>query len=467
MPNKLTLEQVLDKSPPPFPLYVWQKEDIREATQHDRFALFLPVGSGKSVISTMIAIGWNDPHIIVLLPPILSVQWVKFLNSIPNNGKALNYRGTPKQRHNLPIEDYKWLVMSLDIFKKDFDLLNEYFLGKDVITIVDEAQCLKSCQSQSYKRVNQFSAGKKLLLATGTELNNPGDAYSYIKLKTPSLYRSAVHFENIHVAEVDFFGKTTKWQELEVLKTNLYLRSAKRTKEDVHKALPKATYTPIEYELEPAHKKLYDKLVNEMLLELPSGGKIDATTAVGLYTKSQQIIVNWSTFAGETSLRPAIFDVIDQVCDEIDLGKAGASKLILWTWFKRTTEAVRDYMNSKYPNSTVAAYSGADSIKSVARFLDDPTCTVLVGQPGSVGMGLNPQHLCWECLFIEAPTRSIPFKQAAGRIDRQGQKYNPTIRVATASGTIQCKMFRNLLSNDTEVMLIQSEKDLRSAIYGG
>jgi hypothetical protein len=70
-------------------------------------------------------------------------------------------------------------------------------------------------------------------------------------------------------------------------------------------------------------------------------------------------------------------------------------------------------------------------------------------------------------LFLEAPTRSIPFKQAAGRIDREGQKHVPTIRVAMAAGTIQCSMFKNLLANDSEVMQIQSEKDLRSAIYGG
>lgn len=463
---KLTLEQALDKSPLPFELYDWQKEEVKASIQYDRFALFLPVGAGKTGIAVMTAICWNDPHIIVLLPPILSVQWCKFLNSIPNSGGALNYRGSPKKRHDLAVENYKWLVMSTDIFKKDYELLYRYFYSKDVTTIVDECHVLKNCHSLTHRRVSIFSAGKKLLLATGTELNNPGDAYGYIKLKTPRVYRNSAHFSNIHVEETDFFGKTTKWRDLDTLKSNLYLQSAKRTKEDVHKTLPKATYMPIEYELALQHKKLYDKLVNDMLLELPSGGKVDATTAVGLYTKSQQIIVNWSEFAEDKTLRPAIFDVIDQVCEEISLGEQGASKLILWTWFKRTTEAVLAYMNSKYPNSTVAAYSGADSIKSVARFLDDSTCTVLVGQPGSVGMGLNPQHLCWECLFIEAPTRSIPFKQAAGRIDRQGQKYNPTIRVAMAAGTIQCSMFKNLLSNDAEVMLLQSEKDLRSAIYG-
>jgi SNF2 family DNA or RNA helicase len=464
---KLTLEEVIQKSPLPFELFGYQKEDIQAAIPHDRFALFCCVGSGKTASATAIAMAWNDPHILVLLPPILIFQWVKFLNSIPNSGGALAFKGTPKQRHNLPIENYKWLVLSLDIFKKDFDLLDSYFGFKEVTTIVDEAQAIKSCHSIAYKKVSQFSAGRKLLLATGTELNNPGDAYAYIKLKTPSIYRSSAHFNNIHVAEVDFFGKTTKWQELETLKTNLYLQSAKRTKEEVHKHLPKARYVPIEYELDPAHKKLYDKLVAEMLLELPDGGKIDATTASALYNHSQQIICNWNEFAGTTDKVPAAFDVIDQVLDETDHGKPGASKLIIWTWFVRTTEVALAHCNKRFPGAAVAAYSKSNSQKSVARFLDDPACTILVAQPGSAGAGLNPQGTTWEMLFLEAPTRSIPFKQAAGRIDREGQKHVPTIRVAMAAGTIQCSMFKNLLANDSEVMQIQSEKDLRSAIYGG
>lgn len=464
---KLTLQQVLEKNPPPFNLFDWQKEDIEAAIQHDRFALMLPVGSGKTVAATIIALSWNDPHVVVILPPILIKQWVSWLNSIPNSGGALAYRGTPKKRHDLPVENYKWLVMSADIFKIDFEMLDRYFFAKDVTTIVDEAQILKSSNSQIFKKIKIFSAGRRLLLATGTEMSNPGDAYSYIKLKTPSVYRSKMHFENVHLAEVDFFGKPVRWEGLDVIAKNLYLQSAKRTKEDVHKHLPKANYIPIEYELAPAHKKLYDKLVNEMLLELPDGQKIDATAASALYNHSQQIIANWGVFAGDPALRPAVLDVLDMVCDEIDLGKPGSSKLIIWTWFKRTTEMVRDYMNEKFANSTVAAYSGANSVKSVDRFLEDPTCTVLVAQPGSAGAGLNPQHLCWECIFLETPTRTIPFRQAAGRIDREGQKFNPNIRIAMASKTVQCSMFKNLLSSDAEVMSIQSERDLRAAMFGG
>ena len=465
---KLTLQELeKHRDSLPFKLHDWQWADALKGMEHDRFALYLPVGAGKTAVATLIALAWNDPYIIVLLPPILITQWTKWLNSLPNAGGAIAFRGTPKQRYALPIEKFKWVVMSIDIFKIDFLRLQDHYAGEDVTIVVDEAQNLRSSYSKNFKKVQQFATGGKLLLATGTELNSPIDAYAYIKLKTPKVYRTLAHFENMHVAQRDFFDKPVLWEDLETVSKHLYTCATKRSKEEIHKHLPKANYVPILYDLEPAHLKLYSKLADEMILELPTGGKIDVTAASALYNALQQIIVNLDHFAGTEGSRPAIFDVIDQVCDEIQLGRPGSSKLIIWTWFKRTTELVRDYVNKKFERSTVAAYSGADSNKSVERFLNDSTCLVLVAQPGSAGMGLNPQHLCWEALFVEAPTRTIPFKQSSGRIDREGQRYNPTIRVATANDTLQVGMFRNLLSNDAEVMQIQNETGLRQAIYGG
>jgi hypothetical protein len=463
---RLTLQEALEKHPLPFELFEWQKEDIDAAIPHDRFALYTPVGGGKTVMASVIATAWGDPTVFILVPPILITQWVRWLRSVFGSDSAIAFKGGPKVRHNLPIEKYKFLVMSMDIFKNDFDLLLRNYLHTDVTVVVDEAQCLKNSGSQTFRRVRDFSQGRKLLLMTGTEMSSPKDAYSYIKLKTPAVYRSLTHYENVHVAKRDFFDQPTLWQGLDVIASNLYTQAVKRTKEEIHKHLPRATYSRWVYDLEPAHKKLYDKLMTEMLLELPDGGKVDATTASALYNASQQIVCNWSEYAGKPDLRPAVFDVIDECCREIDLGAPRSSKLILWTWFKKTTELVLGYVNSKYPNAAVAAYSGANSVKSVARFMDDPTCLVLVAQPGSAGFGLNPQHLCWEMMFLEAPTRTIPFKQAAGRIDREGQKYNPTIRVAMAVGTIQEDMFAKLLTNDAEVMAIQSEKSLKAAIFG-
>ena len=463
----LTLDQALEKCQLPFTLFGWQVQDIEAAMPHDKFALFEPVGAGKTVMATIISLMWNDPTVIVLVPPVLITQWCKWLNSLPGSGGAIAFREPPRIRHQLPIEKYKFIVMSMNIFRDDLELLLRNYEQQSVTVVVDEAQSIKASGSKSFQAVKAFSLGRRLLLMTGTEMSSPRDAYSYIKLKTPSTYRSLTHFENIHVTEYDFFDQPKQWQGLDVIASNLYLQSAKRTKEEIHKHLPRANYARWTYDLTPAHKKLYDKLMEEMLLELPAGGKIDATTASALYNASQQIVCNWSAYAGKEGLRPAAFDVLDETFKEIELGKVGSSKLVVWCWFKKTTEAVRDYVNSLYPGAVAVAYSKSDSVKAITRFKDDSECLVLVAQPGSAGAGTDGmQKVCWECLYLEAPTRTIPFTQSAGRIDREGQKFNPTIRVAMAAGTVQEDLFRKLLANDALVMEVQSERSLRAAIFG-
>lgn len=450
-----------------FTLHEWQSEDIATLAGFDRAGAFLPVGSGKTVIATLVALAWNDDIRVVILPPILIAQWVSWLNAVGNTGGAVAYKGTPKQRMAIPLGEYRWWVMSQQIFKNDFSHLVKARGEGTSATIVDEAQAIKNTGSQMYKQVNAFSAGQRLLLATGTELNSPGDAYAYIKLKTPSAYRSYKQFENIHVAKRDFFDKPISWQNLDLMNSNLYLQSVQRTKEEVHAHLPEAKYIPFLYDLAPAHQALYERLMDEQILETVEGGKIDGTSQVNLYNLSQQIVLGWANFTDDPTVRPAGLDVLDQVIEWVGLGKVGASKLIVWTWFKQSTKMVGAYLETLYPGRVTLAYSDSNSVKEVERFMTDPEAWFLVAQPLSAGAGLNPQYICWASLFLETPYRTIPFRQAAGRIDREGQQFNANIWIGVAENTIQTTLYNNLLANDALVQKVQGNpKDLKNILMG-
>ncbi len=305
-----------------------------------------------------------------------------------------------------------------------------------------------------YKGVTKFTAGRDLILMSGTIGSKPDDLYAYIKLTTPDTYRTHQSFRNTHVAKYNIFKQPTEWCNLELLQANLDQRRVYRTKEEVHKALPKARFIVIHYDLPKAHMALYKKLMEEQLLLLDDGSKIDATTAQRLYHAAQQIISNWGFYAGDPSKRSTVFDLIDNVMEEMALGDKGSSKLILWTIYQKTSGAVVDYVNSRLvkPAYAVAAYGLTNSKKSVAAFMDDLDAAALVAQPGSAGAGLNPQHLCWICAFVEVPTTTIPFKQSFGRIDRKGQLYPPVGYLFIARGTIQEHLLEKLFANDDLIM---------------
>lgn len=463
-----TLEEILAAHPPPFlggaTLTEMQKEDIQTLADWTRALADLPVGSGKTAVATYAALMIDPDTTLIILPPVLVVQWVKWLRSIPGIGAVVAYEGSPAERRALIVKGARWVVMSFQIFKNDFERLVADTNDDNSMLVVDEAHAVKNSKSKLYKAVRDYSAGRPLLLMTGTAMSKPDDAYAYIKLNTPTTYQTLRQFENIHVEERHFFDKPIKWRDLEMMQQNLSLRRVRRTKEEVHAALPKANYIEMHYALDKPHMALYKRLMEEQILQLGEG-KIDATTANALYHAAQQIIVNYGYFADDETKRPATFDLIDQICDEINVMDLTSSKFIIWVQYKRSAARLLEYMNS-VGIPTVAAYSGADSKKSVAAFMDDPQIRCLVANPLSAGMGLNPQHLCWEVFFAETPTVTIPFIQAAGRVDRFGQQFNPNIRIGMAINTVQQDRYKSLLANDDLVNKVSgTEKGIRSLIF--
>jgi hypothetical protein len=351
-----TLAELIAKYPPPLrpdgnPIvpYGWQEEDAEVLVGFSRIGVFLPVGSGKTFMLTYIMLAWDLDHYVIILPPILVPQWVKWLNSIPGIGGAVAYRGSPKQRKEIDPLQFRWWIMSYVIFKNDYDRLLKLLHSKRYALGIDEAHSIKNSASQLHKLSARFSAGQYLALATGTELNDPADTYAYVKIKTPSVYRSYGQFKQIHVSGEDFFGNPTGWQNLELMHDNLYLQSAHRTKEEVQKHLPRAKYIPLEYELSDEHKKLYKELAEQQILELEEGGKIDATTQQTLWNHMQQIVLNPAAY-GRSDLQPAAFEIIDMLLDQLDFENLPEKrKFIFWTWYQASTEAVRDYLESRFP----------------------------------------------------------------------------------------------------------------------
>jgi SNF2 family DNA or RNA helicase len=477
VPDFNSFEELLAYHKCPFELRADQKADLEYLFDYDRVGLFCEVGTGKTALATYLSIAWDRDHNIVLMPPILLRQWARWLASVKDAGDVLVYKGTPKVRAELRegITKHRWILMTPGIFKNDLTELGRAFVGRTLTGIVDEAHSVKNVGSDLHKKVRDFFMGSNLQLLTGTPLSHPGDTYAYVKLKTPPVYRSQKQFEDIHVEERDFFDNIVKWRNLDLLKDNLMLQSVRRLSADVLK-IAQPNYIPILYDLDPEHAELYRVLAEEQLLKLPDGGKIDATSAGRLYNALQQIVVNWSHFSGDEKCKSKAFDLIDVVLDEIDVGNKAVdadglplySKLIIFTYYKMTSAAVLEYIpKNLHP---VACYSDVTQAKQAAnidRFMNDPDCRVLVAQPTSAGFGLNPQHCCWEVLFLEEPVVPKDFVQGVGRVARDGQLHVPNIRLAIANGTIQQRLHYRLLDKDEIVNAVQGGyQDLRDAIYG-
>lgn len=461
------MQRVLANYTLPFTPYAYQVETVNLLAPRPRSGHYLAVGVGKTLTSTACALYTfctaECDRWIVLLPPILMLQWKRWLERIPGITVTM-YRGTKKQRDKLKL-DADFLLMSYQIFKNDYESRISVELDHARTGVIcDEATAIKNISSGNYRHVSDFTMNGHLMLLTGTPLAKVEDAYAYIKLVSPDTYRNFNHFRSLHILEEDFFGKPCKFTNFDMLEANMRINAVRLLKEDVLDQLPEITYTPLHYELAEDHTRLYGKLVEEQLLEFPDGSKLDATDASRLWHACQQIVCNYDYFTQDETKRAACYDLIDEVMDEI-----AERKLIIFTNYKMTSRSVTAYCQ-KQGWGAVPLYGeiGAkQQEQNVERFMTDPTCRVLVAQVKSGGYGLNPQEVCSDILFLEEPLIPIEFEQAVGRVYRNGQPNKVHIRVAVAQGTIQVRLMNLLMVKDALVnRVVRSFKDLRDALYG-
>jgi len=426
------------------------------------------VGCGKTVMSTVTSLMLGYEVTIITCPPILITGWAKWLNKVSE--RVLVYRGTPSERKAMvkDLAKSRWVICSHNIYRDEYEILLRSLKRKHYELIVDEAHAIRNPKSVLFKKTKDMTLGDAgCQLLTGTPVSKPLDGYSYIKIKTPDVYRSYAQFEAIHVEDRDFFKRPIAFCNLDLLASNLAMQTISATKEEMHGYNLDPITPDCTYELDKKHYKLYEKLVEEQLLEFSDGTLIDATTSQKLRQAVQQIVVNWDYFSNDPDNRSTAYDMLDQTIEEIEVEKLEKSKLIVWVQYKRTARSVVGYCN-RLGIKTVGAYSEADTEKSVQAFLENEKTRILVANPQSCGAGLNPQYVCNEALFLEMSTTPLYNHQAVGRICRTGQTKRPRLKFAVAAKTIQVKLLQDLMTNDDLMQKVTPTKQsLRAMLLGG
>lgn len=459
----------------PYKPTAYQVEAVERYGWRLRSGYFAEVGTGKTGMSTFSALYQrmqHDSKIIVVGPPILCRQWARWLRRFPRIS-TLIYDGSPDQRSKLQPENYSVVVMSIQLFKKDFERLYKTYDPFVVTLIVDEATSVKNIASENHKLVRKFCLrGRKnlgdctdryMMLLTGTPLTSPLDAYGYTKLVSGAYQNQAV-FETMHVASRDYFGQVSEYQNLDLLQTNFLINSFRVLKEEANPSMPEEVYDPIFYDMTPAHYKLYQKIATEQLLLLEDGSKIDATTPQRLLHTLQQVILSPGEYV-DPGCEPEVvcLDLIDELMEELQ-----GRKLLIFANYQRSIATLVRHLAKFNAVAVNGQVSQHQQVENVERFKVDPTCSVLIMQPVSGGYGVDGlQDVCQDMLFAELPMTPKDFHQAVGRLKRTGQKGSVHVRIATAADTLQIRLQERFLQRDELVNVVQlSYKDLRAAIFG-
>lgn len=464
---------ILKKYPFPKTPWAYQEREVNKLTLTavDRSAYYWNVGAGKTFASTMhnlIARDQNGCTTIQTCPPVLLRQWSNWLTDC--GVRHAVWYGQPKKRRqiNLLDPDLEYILTTSGLIKNDFDYFAEMHAKRRIRMSVDEATCVKNFESGNYRAVLQLSNGQGVLPLTGSPLATPRDAYAYIKLVSPGVYYSYEQFERIHVSKYDFHDRPIEWRRLDLMAKNLALHASFIDTCEVHPDMPRANIYPVPYDLEKGHKKLYDQVVENQLAVLENGAVIDATTASKLWHTIQQLVINYGYFAQDNDLRPAAYDLLDDLMIELR-----GQKLVVYANYKMTVANLVSYLRSK--GYVVSQINGAVSQKEKDAAKDSfiTPCAnggaqVIVMNPQSGGVGVDGlQNVCSHMIFMELPTISKDFFQAVGRLERPGQRFITDCRVATALGTIQVHMRKQMVENSGLInTVVPTIQDLRNQLLG-
>lgn len=466
-------EAVREKFDFPFELRPYQVDEVNQLCQCILAGYYWEPGAGKTAGSThqMLyeTLTLDVQKWVLLMPPILIPQWAHWLRSIRDKrtGQPLSvaeYSDVQKVRRAMPLKE-QFILTSYGLFKNDFEHLWNKTNHVQVGLNCDEATAIKNYETDNHRAVATFSEDRPLQLLTGTPLNKPGDAYGYLKLLAPGVYRNHRHFERMHVKEVDEYDRVTEWMNLDLLTQNMKINTSRILRRDVRKDLPPVIYTPLRYNLHPDHLAFYRRVAQDRLVSLDNGtGEVDAISSAKLRATLQQLVINWGHFIEDPDVKPAALELIEETLEEL-----GDRKLVVVANFRRSNSYLHQALAQRH--RAVAVYgdiSPKNKALAVQRFITEPSCRVILVQPDSAGYGLDGlQHVCSDMLFVEAPTTPTPFTQVVARLDRDGQTEAVNCRVAMARGTVQVRMFTDLLDKDELVNSVQgSYQDLKEAIFG-
>lgn len=410
-------------------------------TRLKNYGFFFEMGAGKTptTINTIRAI-WNEkkrlPRTLIFGPPIVIENWIAEWmkhSRIPRENLTALY-GPGKKRAEL-IREIGWRKNEFGeplpvphIFVTNYQsLLMEglsgfFSLWEPEVVVFDEIQKLKDYKSKTSKLAERLVNGRMKLvgpkyaqvmqgprpfvygLSGSPVLNTSMDIFHIYKVLDAGLtfgnnffaFRNTFFMDkNAGMNRQNYFPNwVPRPGALEELAKKMQRNAMRVLKKDCMD-LPPLVRETIKVPMSVNQKKLYKQMLEDYVAFFERDGKEHVASATLAITKGLRLMQLASGFVKtvEDNELPveegwnAKQDALHELLEEL----TPAHKVIVWAVWKNNYEQIREVLR-KLGVEWVEVHgeiAGKDKYAAVDRFNTDPTCRVLLGHPGSGGIGIN------------------------------------------------------------------------------
>ena len=330
--------------------------------------------------------------------------------------------------------------------------------------ILDESQRIKNPSSKAAAALHSLGPlFPRRVIMTGTPVaNRPYDIWSQVYFLDggESLGSSYAGFKS----ETDFSKElgedsdaTTAFEDrLSGIYRKIRHFTVRETKASTELGLPGKTIRNTTAELEPNQLILYEKYRRELAAEILRDGLKtwdDAEEILKRLLRLVQVASNPNLVDQSYVGTPGKFCVLDSIVSNMP---SSGPKTIVWTGFTGNVSRIAQRYPQMLPARVHGQLSIADRTRDLDRFMEDPSCRLLVATPGAAKEGLT-LTAANHALFFDRTFRLDDYLQAQDRIHRISQTEECIVENLVAVGTIDEWVGELLSAKELAAALVQGD----------
>ena len=317
------------------------------------------------------------------------------------------------------------------------------------LIIADEAHRIKNRKAKRSMAIYSLPAQHRWALTGTPILNKPDDLYGILYFIDPFIVGKSYWNFLFYFCKMEQgpFGMINKG----LVEDPVRLSVLKKLMETYVIRNPQLHLTPgknteiVKLKMEAKQKKLYRRVANLILDELPEG--LTIPNGAVLCLRLQQITS--CPTAWDSNIYGVKFEYIKDLLDDNP-----DEKFVIFSVFATTCKEL-----AKYLGKTCVTYTGSldeeQKYLNKKHFIEDSECRVIAGTIGAMGEGVDGlQEACHNVIFIDRDWSPEILQQCEDRLNRIGQTQRVHIRYLECVGTYDRHVGRVTLKKSDDIRRI-------------
>jgi SNF2 family DNA or RNA helicase len=391
---------------------------------------------------------------LVVCPTSVLGNWEREVKKFAPTLKTLVHHGDKRAKN----KTFARIVKDKDLVITSYPLVFRDETTLEAVSwqgiVLDEAQNIKNSSAKQSQAVRKFNAEFKIAL-TGTPVENRlGELWSILDFLNPGYLGNQQFFQRRFAMPIEKFGDRDSLQTLRSLVQPFILRRLK-TDKDIIQDLPEKQEMNVFCGLSAEQASLYQKLVDESLVEIESAEGIKRRGMIlTLLLRLKQVCNHPAQYLKEKELGNnkrsgkllRLQEMLEEAISEGD-------RALVFTQFAEWGKLLQPYLTQQLAGETLFLYGSTKKQQReemIDRFQNDPEgpkILILSLKAGGTGLNLTRAN---HVFHVDRWWNPAVENQATDRAFRIGQTRNVQVHKFVCTGTLEERI------ND----IIESKKQL-------